>query len=131
MSHEIRTPSNDLRGRAERAVFDPAAMRERLGADDQLVRELVELFQGDCPSLLHRLATAVRSGDADSVRQAAHALKGSVANFGAADAIRLALQLEEMGRRHDLTAAEQTYAELEAAVKQLREALDKWLGVTA
>jgi PAS domain S-box-containing protein len=112
-------------------VFDPAAMRERLGDDDALVRELAELFQGDCPRLLQRVAAAVRAGDPEAVRQAAHTLKGSASNFGAADATRLALCLEEMGRAGDLAGAEEVYAQLEAALHRLREALDQWLGATA
>jgi HPt (histidine-containing phosphotransfer) domain-containing protein len=102
-------------------------MRERLGDDEELLRELAELFLGDCPKLLQRVAEAVRSGDAEAVRKAAHTLKGSVSNFGAADASRLARQLEEMGRAGDLALSEKTAAELEAAVQQLRQSLEKWL----
>jgi HPt (histidine-containing phosphotransfer) domain-containing protein len=112
-------------------VFDAAAMRERLGEDEQLVRELVELFQEDYPRLLQRVAAAIRSSDPEALRQAAHTLKGSVATFGAQTATRLAKQLEEIGQGSDLTAAEQTYSELAAAVQQLREALDSWLRLTA
>jgi PAS domain S-box-containing protein len=124
-------PAPNAPGASSPLVFDPDAMRQRLGDDDQLLRELVELFLGDYPSLLQRVAEAVRSADPEAVRQAAHTLKGSVSNFGARDATRLARQLEEIGRGRDLTAAEQTFAELEAALRQLREALDKWLGVSA
>jgi CheY-like chemotaxis protein len=112
-------------------VFDPDAMRQRLGDDDQLLRELAELFQEDCPGLLQRVAEAVRSSNPEAVRQTAHTLKGSVSNFGAADATRLARQLEEMGRGGDLITAGQTLVELEEAVRQLREAIDRWLSVSA
>jgi PAS domain S-box-containing protein len=112
-------------------VFDPAAMRERLGDDDALLRELVELFQGDCPGLLQRVATAVQARDPEALRQAAHTLKGSASNFGATDATRLALRLEEMGRTGNLTGADEVNAQLEAALRRLLEALDQWLGVTA
>jgi HPt (histidine-containing phosphotransfer) domain-containing protein len=62
--------------------------------------------------------------DGALLRLSAHALKGSVATFGAESAAAAALRLEEMGRAERWAGADDAVAALEAAVERLRPALD-------
>jgi len=88
----------------ERAAgsFDPSRAAARLGGDEKLLRELLE--------------RAVTSQDAEALRTAAHALKGSVANFAAAEPVDAARRLETMGASGDLSGVKDAFAELTAAL---------------
>ena len=55
---------------------------------------------------------------------AAHALKGSVANFRANAAVDAASQLELMGRHGDLSLADSALANLEKEIERVREDLE-------
>ncbi len=73
------------------ASIDPAALaalRELGGEDGQaLLESLCEQFLATGVKLLHELEVAVATADCEAARRAAHTLKGSAANFGAADLV--------------------------------------------
>jgi len=62
------------------------------------VRELAEVFLADAPRMLEAIRASLAAGDAPALAHAAHALKGSVANFAAAEATGAALELERLAR---------------------------------
>jgi CheY-like chemotaxis protein len=74
------------------------SLLEGVGGDRKLLNELVSLFSADAPKLLARCNRAIARNDADSLKKAAHALKGSVANFDAGRAFEAVRQLEKSGR---------------------------------
>jgi two-component system sensor histidine kinase/response regulator len=88
----------------------------RVGGDKELLREIAVLFIEDCPRALAEIQEAVIRGDAPKLENAAHALKGSVANFGARDAVEAAFRLEKMGRAKDMSEAEEVLRTLESAL---------------
>jgi PAS domain S-box-containing protein len=113
-----------------REPFASAALLERFAGDRQFLQELVGLFRADSPKRMREIRDAIGRGDAEALRQAAHALKGSVANFFAADAVEAARKLEQAGRAGDLLTAETDYAILEKAVQELEPALVALAGTT-
>jgi HPt (histidine-containing phosphotransfer) domain-containing protein len=62
-------------------TWTSAALAERLGGDEALARELVDIFLAEHAKLLQMLRTSVEQGEAKAIRRSAHALKGSIANF--------------------------------------------------
>ena len=62
--------------------------------------------------------------DAGALLEAAHALRGSVANFGATRAVAAALRLELMGKAGDLTVAPAALADLQRAMAAFAGELD-------
>lgn len=92
---------------------------ERIGGDEDLLREIALLFLDDYPNLMSAIRQAVASKDAEGLERAAHSLKGSVSNFGADMAQRAALELEMMGRNRQLTNADSAFARLEKAMASL------------
>ena len=84
---------------------------------------MTEQFLSDCPRLLGDLRAAIACGDGAALEQAAHSLKGAVANFAAAAAVEAAARLEQMGRARDLAFAEAGLARLEAELEHLNRAL--------
>jgi HPt (histidine-containing phosphotransfer) domain-containing protein len=105
------------------ASLNKALALERLCGDEQLLGEIAGLFLENYPSLMLRIRDAVSRRDAGALHQAAHALKGSVANFCAQAAIDSAHKLECMGRAGDLAGAEDTLAELEQRLQGLEPVL--------
>jgi two-component system sensor histidine kinase/response regulator len=104
-------------------VFDADSSVARLGGDRRLLRELIAIFNAEYPPLLTRAKSAVSSRDAEAVRQAAHALKGSLGAIGAPRAFVAAARLEEAGRSGDPSAMDAAAAELDRELLALRRAL--------
>ena len=101
-------------------TFDPRAAVARFGGDGKLLRELIDLFLADCPRMVADVKSAIDAQDAEALRQAAHALKGSVANFAAGSAVDAARRLERMGKDGDLSGATAAFGELDAALDAFR-----------
>jgi two-component system, sensor histidine kinase and response regulator len=107
--------------------IEPAFEREeflaRLGGDEALALEMVEIFAAESPRMLATLRNAIDAGDAEAVQRAAHNLKGSVSVFGGRPAVRSALTLEGMGREKGLSGARYAIITLEGEVDRLNRAL--------
>jgi PAS domain S-box-containing protein len=108
---------------AEPLSVDPTVMLTRVGGDEKLLRELVDVFYQDCPRLMSEIATAIRAGNASALNEAAHSLKGMVAFFGMRSVTAAALKLETLGRQGELEQAAGAYTELTREVAQLQQAL--------
>jgi HPt (histidine-containing phosphotransfer) domain-containing protein len=91
-------------------------MLDRLGGDEELARQLVELFVAECPRMMEVVRQGVASGDADQLRRAAHAFKGSVGNFTEDAPMTTAAELERIGGTGELGTAARLLAQLEAEV---------------
>jgi protein-histidine pros-kinase len=91
--------------------------------DAELVRELAEIFLGECPRLLADIRAAIESNDAPALQRSAHALKGSVGNFSASDAHSSAHQLEMLGKLGSTEGAAQAFAVLEVQLQRFNQIL--------
>ncbi len=105
------------------ARLNGAVALERLGGDEELLREVARLFLDEYPGLLVEIRDAVAVRDADALQRAAHSLKGSVSNFGADAAYHAAFVLEMMGRNRDLAQVDRGFAELDDALQYIHPAL--------
>jgi signal transduction histidine kinase/HPt (histidine-containing phosphotransfer) domain-containing protein/BarA-like signal transduction histidine kinase len=75
------------------------------GGDAQLICELAQLCQRECPALLRDSRRAILANDAAFLHRTAHMLKSNAAYFGAQPVVDAALRLEIMGRTNNLTGA--------------------------
>ena len=80
------------------AVFDVAALRNRVGDDDGFLEELVELFVTTMEERIVGLLSAVNRRDATLVTAEAHAIKGAAANVDAHALASAAAALEHSTR---------------------------------
>jgi two-component system, sensor histidine kinase and response regulator len=96
---------------------------ERLGGDEDLLRELCQIFLEESPKTLRNLRQALAEGDASAVMRAAHSLKGEVGYLGAGVASQAARKLEDMGRENKLTGAPETMIVLEREISGLHFAI--------
>ena len=108
---------------APAAGFDVSAALERMDGDADLLRDLAELFLGDCPRRMAEIRRAVREQDGPGLHAAAHYLKGSVGNLGVHQAFEAAERLERDGRELAWARAEMDWADLEEAIGRLEPAL--------
>ncbi len=98
-------------------------MLAQVDGDVRLLAKLTRLFLADSPGRLSSIRRAIASQDARALQQAAHAFKGSIANFAARGPLEAAVALEGMGRRNELTGAEEAYLTLKKEVARLERAL--------
>lgn len=95
-------------------ALDLPAVLERVGGDKDLLREIAGIFLEEYPSLIGAIRSAVADNDAPRLERAAHALKGSISNFGARPATAAAFELESVGRHNRMSDAPGRLAALEA-----------------
>ena len=125
---QVISPSNSekrpmLKGDKAQARLDQSALLAGVDGDRGILRELIRLFLSDYPERLAAVREAVRRGDAGVLEKAAHALKGSLGNFGAKNAIAVAQQLETLARKGDLEAAQNLSVTLESELALLSDEL--------
>jgi two-component system, sensor histidine kinase and response regulator len=103
-------------------VFDRENVLANLGDDEDLLAQLIVMYSEDEPRMLAEIDMAIRTGDAEALHSAAHALKGAVSNFCASRAQAKAQQLERLGREKRLADTPAILDELRNELAALREA---------
>jgi PAS domain S-box-containing protein len=106
-------------------VFQEQAALARLGGNRKLLHNLARLFQTEGPRLREQMGGAIRTGDAALLRRVAHTLKGAVSSLGGAEVVRLAEQLETLGRESNLGPAQTVFERLEKALAHLDSELSR------
>lgn len=106
--------------------------------DLSIIEDLKEVMEDEYVTLLNTyiddsiqrielIRAAVASGIGDQVRDAAHALKGSSSNIGAAQLSQLCKKLEDCGRNEELDSADDLLpaivAERDLVEQLLRESI--------
>jgi len=108
-------------------AFDPRAALAAMEGDEELLREIIEVFLEDCPHQVDLLRVALERHDAGEVRRIAHSLKGSVAGFAAEIARQAAYNLEMLAKNGDLSKAPNALSELDARLAELNGELVLYL----
>ena len=103
------------------ANADPSSIIEAFEGEINVAKRVGQLFLETTPSLWNSLENGLANGDAKTVRTAAHRLKGSYMQFGAEDAERLALKLEEAGRNNQLEDLEESMQQLQNITRDLKK----------
>jgi hypothetical protein len=95
-----------------------ATLASRVGGNPQLAHELVQIFLSEYPGLLGSLQATVSQNDGVGARRAAHALKGTVANFIDDGPTVTLLAIE-------LAAADSRLSDIPSLMVQLERELDQ------
>jgi len=95
----------------------------RIGGDKKLLNKMIRTFLRDTPIRIAALQKALHRKDADEIASLAHALKGSVSIFLAQHARDRAQELEDLGRKSELSGATAVYAALKEEIAKLEENL--------
>jgi HPt (histidine-containing phosphotransfer) domain-containing protein len=105
-------------------VCDPEAL-DRLGrwGGEKLVHDLVALFRAQAAERLPALRAGLRNGAAAEVERAAHALRSSSGQVGAARVHALCAQLESRAAGGDLTGVPALLTSLEGELARYEAAV--------
>jgi PAS domain S-box-containing protein len=112
----------DTSGDGRRAL-DAKALLEWFSGNRKLLRSIVKTFRDDCPRMMARIRSALAANDANLLADGAHALKGSVGNFGPTAALDTTREMEKIARQGKLDGAWELYATLEDEIALLLPAL--------
>ncbi len=82
-----------------RSVLDRDSLLARVGHDSEFLRTIIDIFREECPKRLQEIRTALKTGDATQLRQAAHTAKGTFGNVGGQRASESALAVESLSRK--------------------------------
>jgi two-component system sensor histidine kinase/response regulator len=105
------------------AILDRDAMLRRVGADPEILLDMVKVFNETSADLLGEIRRSIAQGDAALLEHAAHSLKGALGTLAARAASEAALRLETMARAGDLSLAEEGWQALEREIIALRREL--------
>jgi len=100
-----------------------AHLHRATGGNEKLQRSLTKTFLQDAPKTISLIQRAIAKKDAQKLALSAHALKGSVAIFGAAKSVAIARNLETMGRSGELLGADSQFLALESEFARLKAEL--------
>jgi HPt (histidine-containing phosphotransfer) domain-containing protein len=107
--------------KASDQVFDLNMLLSHCDGDRELAAKIIRVFLKSNPAQLAELRCAVERRTSEMIVRAAHTIKGSIGNFGAAAAIDAATRLEKIGRDRRLEKAREALALLEEEIERLKE----------
>ena len=104
-------------------VIDADVLKDFAGGSAELVAELIDTFDRECPRLLEQMRSAAAAGDREDLVLAVHTIRSSLRLFGARAAGDIAEALERVGRAGELDEVSSRLHELELEVERVRGAL--------
>jgi two-component system, sensor histidine kinase and response regulator len=116
-------------GRSAELTLNVPELLSRVDNDQELLRELLQLFKDECPRLLQSLEEAVSRQEMKVVETTSHSLKGMLANLSATRAALAASSLEKFSRVGKLFELKGALADLKSEVAALLLELDTCLNV--
>jgi two-component system, sensor histidine kinase and response regulator len=109
-------------------LWNPSATLEKLGGDETLLHEVVDIFLMETPRKIAALRLAIQQNNADSVQNTAHSLKGELGYLGLSKISQMARELEEAGRKNDLQSAVNIFRSLEPELASLLASMQSRCG---
>jgi len=118
-----RDPMSPVSSPSAAAVVNLGISLQRLGNDQQLLRDMAGFYIEDVPQLMGELRSALETSDVELATRSAHSLKGLSSNFEATFAIGAAMAVENAARGGDLLKAAGGVEELDYELGRVIEAL--------
>jgi HPt (histidine-containing phosphotransfer) domain-containing protein len=109
------------------AQMDVEQALQRLGNDDDLLRDIIQIYLEDAPGMVKKIHAAIEENDANSLQRAAHSLKGLASTLSAHEVVDVAYRLEHIAATRNLVDAAKTAAEAEQRVDELSRAVKQYL----
>jgi HPt (histidine-containing phosphotransfer) domain-containing protein len=106
-------------------VIDWEVARSLTGGDEDLLREVSEMFPEESRRTLADIRSAIETGDARRLTRGAHLLKSTAGLFGASALVEAAFEMERLGDDAQLGSAGLRLEALEAATTRVCAALAK------
>jgi CheY-like chemotaxis protein/HPt (histidine-containing phosphotransfer) domain-containing protein len=125
-TRSVISPKPLMQDAATHSLWDAAQTLERVGDDEKLLREIVDIFLEEAPKHITGLRTAVEEQNATDIEKRAHVLKGELGYLGLSGSGQKAHDLEKMGRTHDLQHAAEVFATFEVEISELLISMRRW-----
>jgi signal transduction histidine kinase/DNA-binding response OmpR family regulator/HPt (histidine-containing phosphotransfer) domain-containing protein len=109
-------------------VWDMDDTMERLGGDEQLFHEVIEIFLDDVPKHMAALGQAIADGNTEAIERLAHTLKGELGYLGISEISRKAREMEELGKKSDVRLAASLYETFEPELCELLISMRRMVG---
>ena len=122
--HLPRDPAQSLSSSSSKQCWDRSKTMERLGGDEDLLREVVQIFLEETPKLMSTLQQGIENANPEIIERAAHSLKGQLGYLGLDEVAKLARELEEAGRRKELSRAAAMLSILTTEIARTTSAMD-------
>jgi len=116
---EKHAPSQD--------VLNLTKALSRTGGDEEMIKKFGEMFLNEIPKYLSNIENAIKEGNTKKLREAAHTLSGSSANFAAERVQGSSQKLEMAGQENRLEDAGELFSELKLEVESMKKALKEFL----
>src|ERR1051325_10599631 len=117
---------------SDSSVIDPQAIENlralNPGDNDEFLREITGIFLEDTPLRIAELNQSLAASDVPKFTRAAHSIKGSAANLGAAALRAVAEKLEHQSRTDGLAAVAPNVTALKAEFVRAEAELKKLIG---
>ncbi len=106
-----------------RDIINMEEVLERLDGDEDLIREIWEVFSEDAPVQMENLKNAIDSSDIPYTERQAHTLKSASANIGANSLREKAFQIEIIAKEKSLNNIHILYEDLESEFNKVMKEL--------
>jgi signal transduction histidine kinase/HPt (histidine-containing phosphotransfer) domain-containing protein len=114
--------------RSGKATLDRASLLDQVGGHPELLGEIIELFDRDCPRLLASTRDAIARRDAGEFAYGVHTLRGMFRSLAADAAHDLAARLESLDLEKEQDRAQSIHALLEQEARTLGTELTSLAG---
>jgi len=104
-------------------IFDKDSLLSRVLGDEELAREVIQVFLGDVPKKITAIKQALDKRDITLVRDQAHAIKGAAMNASASALKEAAYQMEQAGEAADIDTADTLMPQIEEQFEILKNTL--------
>jgi two-component system sensor histidine kinase/response regulator len=108
---------------------DLKAALDRFDGDREFLGSMLQEFLDSASGQLKTLEKAAKRGDAGLIEREAHSIKGAAGNLGAKPIADVSLKLELLGRKGDLSGADEVVTRLRTEFKRLEEYVNQTLQV--
>lgn len=95
----------------------------RVGGDEDIYNELMDLFLENSSEQIKELQEAVRKRESEEITRLAHSIKGAAANLGILHVQKTADELELIGAENRIQEASKS---LNSLIKELERFKDFW-----
>jgi two-component system, sensor histidine kinase and response regulator len=119
----LKTPPAEAAPPSPSAVFDRTLLLERVGGDESIFIEILQVFVDDTPLRIQEMREAILKQDLANLRRAAHTVKGASANVGGAALQAAAFELETAASKGDIGSAPAQLATIISEFEKLRKAI--------
>lgn len=108
---------------SKESPIDYALALERVGGDEEFLKELLILYTKEFLSQFKNFQEAIKNRDFLKIQEIGHTLKGSSANLSLEPLQEVSFQMELAGKSEDIEKAKETLALLDSNFQKLKKYL--------